>query len=230
VLKEKGDKSRDSRMGIFFDKNDPTKAFRVNGSIKGDRIDFYIDKRNANAHWDQLRGRHFTYYLSEHDRDLMAGAHLDPNGSVWGGYARRLQSDDAFPLTAAKIAVAGLPEMSNFRPTDRLPAKLTVESYLGTWKLQVRPPKPVLLTKRDDSVVPADKRARWAGLTGEGVLALVNKADPLQCELTIPARDGRAAIHFAGRLLSRERGIVAGSLGSGEPAKSKAIYGATLVR
>ena len=80
------------------------------------------------------------------------------------------------------------------------------------------------------SVVPADKRAEWAGLTGEGVVAMINKADPLQCGLTIPAPDGRAAIHFTGRLLSRERGVVAGGLTSGEPAKSKAIYGAALVR
>jgi hypothetical protein len=87
-----------------------------------------------------------------------------------------------------------------------------------------------VLTKRDDSVVPAGKRAEWAGLTGEGVVAIVNKVDPLQGGLTIPAQDGRAQIHFAGRLLSRERGVVAGTVVSGEPAKSKAIYGATLVR
>jgi hypothetical protein len=129
VLKEKGNKSRDCRIGIFFDKNDPNKAFRVNGSIKGNRIDFYIDSQNANAHWDQLGGRHFTYYLSKDDRNLMAGTHVDPNGSLWGGYARRLESDDAFPLQAGKITVASLPEMSNFRSTDRLPARLSVESY-----------------------------------------------------------------------------------------------------
>jgi Papain family cysteine protease len=229
VLDQKKDKTRDQRIGIFFEKDNPSKAFRVNGSMKGNRIDFYIDSKNPNARCDQLGGRHFTYYLSAGDRDLMAGSHHDANGSVWGGYARRLQSDDAFPTDTRTINVAYLPEMTNFQPTDRLPAKPTVESYLGSWKLEARQTTPVRLTKRDDSVVPADKQAEWAGLTGDGVVALVNKSDPAQCELTVRTRDGKASYHFAGRLLSRERGVVAGCLANGGQAETKATYGATLV-
>ena len=82
VLNQKGDKTRDRRIGIFFEKDNPSKAFRVNGSMKGNRIDFYIDGKNPNARCDQLGGRHFTYYLSAGDRDLMAGSHRDINGSV----------------------------------------------------------------------------------------------------------------------------------------------------
>ncbi|HEV2968736.1 MAG TPA: hypothetical protein VGY55_02030 [Pirellulales bacterium] len=119
--------------------------------------------------------------------------------------------------------------MTNFQPTDRLPAKPTVESYLGSWKLEARQTTPVRLTKRDDSVVPADKQAEWAGLTGDGVVALVNKSDPAQCELTVRTGDGKATYHFAGRLLSRERGVVAGCLANGGQANAKATYGATLV-
>jgi hypothetical protein len=230
VLNQKGDKSRDNRIGMFYDQDDPNKAYRVNGSMKGNRIDFYIDSKDANAHWDRLGGRHFTYYLSAGDRDLMAGTHSDPNGSLWGGYARRLQSDDAFPAEARKIAVMNLPEMTGFKPTDQLPAKLEVESYLGSWRLQARQTTPLRLTKRDDSVVPADKQAEWAGVTGEGVVALVNKRDPKQCDLTYHSSNGKVSYHFVGRLLSHERGIVAGSLATGEPEKSKAAYGATLER
>jgi Papain family cysteine protease len=94
VLNQKKEKTRDQRIGIFFEKDNPSKAFRVNGSMNGNRIDFYIDSKNSNARCDQLGGRHFTYYLSAGDRDLMAGSHHDANGSVWGGYARRLQSDE----------------------------------------------------------------------------------------------------------------------------------------
>ena len=228
VLNQKGDRTRDRRVGLFFDKNDPKRAFRVNGSMKGNRIDFYIDGKNPNARCDQLGGRHFTYYLSAGDRDMMAGSHRDANGSVWGGYARRLQSDDAFPNDARTIASANLPEMASFQPTDRLPAKPKVESYLGTWKLEARQTMPLELTKCDDDVVPTDKRAEWAGLTGDGVVALVKKSDPAQCELTIRTRDGKATYHFTGRLLSRERGVVAGCLANTRPAKTKITYGATL--
>jgi len=229
VFDQKGDKTRDRRIGIFFDKNDPNKACRVNGSMKGNRIDFYIDSKNPNARCDQLGGRHFTYYLSAGDRDLMAGSHRDVNGSAWGGYARRLQSDDAFPADARTINVAYLPEMTNFQPTNRLPPKLTVESYLGLWKLQARQTMPVRLNKRDDSAVPAEKQAQWAGLTGEGVVALVNKSDPTQCELTVRTGDGKTSYLFTGKLLSRERGVVAGCLANDGQAKAKATYGATLV-
>lgn len=230
VFNQKQDKTRDHRIGIFFEKDDPNKPVRVNGTMKGNRIDFFIDSKHPNARCDQLGGQHFTYYLSAGDRDLMAGTHRDPDGRVWGGYARRLQSDDAFPSDARAINVAYLPEMTNFQPTELLPAKLTVDSYLGSWKLQARQTTLVRLNKRDDSVVPAEKQAEWAGLTGEGVVALVNKSNPAQCELTVRAKNGKVSYHFAGRLLSREHGVVAGSLASETPAKSKATYGATLVR
>ena len=124
VLNQKRDKTRDHRIGIFYDQNDPTQPCRVNGSIKGNRIDFYIDRTNANAHWDRLAGRHFVYYLSEGDRNLMSGADRNMNtASTRAGYARRLQSAAAFPAEAQTIAVDDLPEMADYKATDVLPAK-----------------------------------------------------------------------------------------------------------
>jgi hypothetical protein len=61
------------------------------------------------------------------------------------------------------------------------------------------------------------------------VVALVNKSDPAQRELTVRTGDGRASYHFAGRLPSRERGVVAGCLANGGQAKANATYGASLV-
>ena len=113
-------RSRDHRIGIFYDQNDPTKPYRVNGSIKGNRIDFYIDSNNPNAHWDRLAGRHFTY-LSKRRRPRPHGRHADRDREhrrLRGGYARRLQSDDAFPAEAQTIAVDDLPEMANFKPAE----------------------------------------------------------------------------------------------------------------
>ena len=230
VLDWKRQKSRDHRIGIYYDRDDPAKAYRVNGSIHGNRIDFYIDRDNPNAAWDKLGGRHFAYYLNAGDLDLMAGTHREPDGTVHNGFARRLISADAFPAEAQKIAVADLPEMANFKPAERLPAKLAIESYLGSWQLQTRRLAPIELTKLDNSVVPADKQSQWAGLTGDGVVALVNKHDPNRCEFTLRSTDGKPSIRFSGRLLSLNRGVVAGTWRKAEQSKLSATYGATLVR
>jgi hypothetical protein len=97
------------RIGTFYDKNDPKKAFRVNGEIKRNRIDFYVERSKPNPGLDQRGGRHFTYYLAEGDRRLMAGSHRDLDGAEWGGFARRLESDEAFPMDARGIEAALLP-------------------------------------------------------------------------------------------------------------------------
>jgi hypothetical protein len=231
VFKLKDDRSIDRRIGIFYDKNDPKKAFRVNGEMKGNRIDFYVDWSKPNPGLEQRGGRHFTYYLAEGDRGLMAGSHRDPEGAEWGGFARRLESDQAFPTEARVIDAALLPEMASLAPSARLGKELKPESYLGTWRLHCRSvPIAVCLTQRDDTVVPREGQESFVGLRGDGVTALVDKRDSAKVELTVLSpQTGRLAMHFQGRLLSRERGIVAGTAWSGELAK-KNRFGAVLVR
>jgi hypothetical protein len=102
---------------------------------------------------------------------------------------------------------------------------------LGDWTLYCgSTPLPVHLTDRDNTAVPRDRQATSDGLKGEGVTALVNKQDRRKVELTISSPEaGRAPIRFEGLLLSRERGIVAGTANGGKrPGKSQ--FGAVLVR
>jgi len=231
VFKLKNDRSTDRRIGTFYDKNDPKKAFRVNGEMKGNRIDFYVDWSKPNPGLDQRGGRHFAYYLAEGDRRLMAGSHCDLDGAEWGGFARRLESDEAFPMDARVIDAALLPEMASLAPPARLGKDPKSESYLGSWTLLCRSePVAVRLTERDDTVVPHENQETFVGLKGDRVTALVDKRDSSKLELTVQSpQTVRPAIHFQGRLLSRERGIVAGTAWGGELPKN-ARFGAVLVR
>jgi hypothetical protein len=231
VFKLKDQQSVDRRIGIFYDKNDPKKAFRVNGEMRGNRIDFYVDWSHPNPGLDRRGGRHFTYYLAEGDRGLMAGSHRDPDGAEWGGFARRLISEEAFPTEARVIDTALLPEMASLATSARLGKEPKPESYLGAWMLHCRTePIAIRLTKRDDSVVPRDGQETFVGLKGDGVTALVDKRDSCKVELTVfSPQTGRPAIHFRGRLLSRERGILAGTAWGGD-LPQKASFGAVLVR
>ncbi len=231
VFKLKNDRSTDRRIGIFYDKNDPKKAFRVNGEMKGNRIDFYVDWSKPNPGLNQRGGRHFTYYLAEGDRRLMAGSHRDADGAEWGGFARRLESDEAFPMDARVIDASLLPEMVSLAPSARLGKEPKPESYLGTWTLHCRSePIAFRLTERDDTVVPHENQATFAGLKGDRVVALVDKRDLSRIELTmLPPQIGRPAVHFQGKLLSRERGIVAGTAAGGA-RQNKGRFCAVLVR
>jgi len=231
VLKQKGIDTTDRRIGIFYAENDPAKAYRVNGAVSGNRIDFYIDSDNDNPNWDELGGRHFTYYLGNGDVDLLAGSHRDPDGRVWGGFARRLKSDAAFPTGNQKIPVESLPELAPFRPAGSLPSKVTPKAYLGTWKLFTGTiPGGFILTQRDDDFVPASLKADYAGFRGTGVVALVNKKDPARFSFLVLAPTGQIICRFSGRLLSWDHGIVAGALKPEHGASDSPSFGTVLVR
>jgi hypothetical protein len=129
------------------------------------------------------------------------------------------------------IDAALVPEMASLAPSGRLGKEPKPESYLGAWTLYCRSePIAVHLTQRDDTVVPHVSQETFVGLKGDGVIAMVDKRDSSKVELTVLSpQTGRLAMHFQGRLLSRERGIVAGMAWGGELPK-KARVGAVLVR
>lgn len=75
----------DYRIGTFYDSEG--KAYKVNGSIDGNRMEFYFDKATPLQKWDEKIGRKFVYYLDENN--FMAGYHMDGDGKTYGGYARK---------------------------------------------------------------------------------------------------------------------------------------------
>lgn len=75
----------DYRIGTFYDTEG--KAYKVNGSIEGNRIEFYFDIATPLQKWDEKIGRKFIYYLD--GNNFMAGYHEDGDGRTYGGYARK---------------------------------------------------------------------------------------------------------------------------------------------
>ncbi|MEM1047758.1 MAG: C1 family peptidase [Pseudomonadota bacterium] len=98
TLTETRDDLKDRRIGTYFAANGT--PYRVNGTMSGNRIRFYIDRNNANAPYDTLTGRKFDYTLTE-DFSFASGQHRDPNGSVYGGYMWR--EDVTAPRAPARV-------------------------------------------------------------------------------------------------------------------------------
>ena len=75
----------DYRIGTYYD--DKGNAYKVNGSIDGNRIEFYFDIETPLQKWDEKVGRKFVYYLD--GNNFMAGVHTDPDGRTYAGYATK---------------------------------------------------------------------------------------------------------------------------------------------
>ncbi len=76
----------DNRIGVFYD--EAGNAFRVNGKISGNMMEFYFDLSSPNQRWDQLLGRRFLYYINPSSK-IMSGFHADAGVGLFGGYATK---------------------------------------------------------------------------------------------------------------------------------------------
>lgn len=128
----------DRRVGIFYPAGDG-EPLRVNGNVTADALTFYIDGENPNLPFDSLSGRRFEYRLIH--PGLMAGTHIDPNGSEWGGYAVRTEIAVDLPAgQRADVVPASLPARELKRETLPATYKLyTDQEYATTLSIgQVR--------------------------------------------------------------------------------------------
>ena len=78
----------DNRIGTFYGPDNVGR--RVNGTLNGRKIDFYIDWNNTGARgYGELTGMHFTGYLSDDDQNL-SGSMLDNrDGNTYGFYGHK---------------------------------------------------------------------------------------------------------------------------------------------
>lgn len=76
----------DRRLGVFYDSSGA--AFRVNGSVRGNRVEFYFNGSRPNLPWGELTGRSFVYFLSA-DGQTMSGTHTDGGTVRFGGFATK---------------------------------------------------------------------------------------------------------------------------------------------
>ncbi|MBD2252373.1 C1 family peptidase [Nostoc parmelioides] len=195
----------DRRIGTFYDTTG--KAFKVNGSITGQTIRFYIDGKNPNARWDQIgNDREFSYTMVDNSGTLMAGSHKDPDGRLYGGYAKK----------------QGL--LSSMAQTPR---PIQARSYLASWNTRFNNVQGTLtLSRMDNSFLSLTESSQYSGLVGTFQIgtttypaqALVSTVNPNEIririrailgnpESTLESGDGQ----LLGRHLNHERGVVAGS-------------------
>jgi hypothetical protein len=226
-LDEAGANAADRRVGVFYDTNGS--AFRVNGRVQGDKLEFWFKGQHANMRWDDLResttgvGRGFSYSLVDGDSVEMAGWHQDNPGLIpnpaYGGYARqptRVLGTDGFLS----------PNFDPATPVDVL-------QYLGSWDLQFAGISArISFERRDDTLVPAALRGVWAGLASniiEGgasriVTAMVHLGNPRSLDLAFRLNDGRA-VTMDCWMLSRQRGVFAGAATVGFQGSTEGVYG-----
>ncbi|MDQ7858555.1 MAG: C1 family peptidase [Armatimonadota bacterium] len=189
----------DRRVGSFYDATGA--AYRVNGSMSANSIQFHIDWSRPNLRWDELptSARRFDYFLFWRDADneekrVMAGFHRDPDGRTWAGYAHRL----------------GHPA-----PLRDVPKPLRPDSYLGRWSFETMLLSGrIELTRREGNVLHGRFFPARGGPEGE-VRAAVDASDPALISIAGPG------FNMQGRYLSHDRGIIAGRGGrSGVPGYS----------
>ncbi|AUT01431.1 hypothetical protein CLI64_14100 [Nostoc sp. CENA543] len=205
IFAKSGVTTTDRRIGTFYDTSG--KAFKVNGLVTGQTIRFYIDGRNPNARWDQIgNDREFSYTMVDNSGTIMAGSHKDPDGSRYGGYAKK----------------QGL-----LASVSQTPRPLQPSSYLASWNTRFNNIQGNLtLSRQDNSFLSLTERSQYSGLTGVFQVgttnypaqALVSKLNPNEISIRIPAILGDPAStlesgdgQLLGRHLNHERGVVAGS-------------------
>ncbi|NPV90274.1 MAG: hypothetical protein HPY50_05845 [Firmicutes bacterium] len=178
----------DKRIGTYYD--DQGKAYRVNGSIEGNRIEFFIDFDQPNLKFDEVRGKRFIGYLFGWEPTLMAGT-MASDGQPYGFYATK---EDYF--SGAGAAGDGI------KPSD----------FAGVWDMDHDGWKGTLTIYSVDS----SNKINASYQTREGktlaVTGYVTEGRRLMMDI---AFGGNSPQPFSGIMFSWEKGIMTGSTPEG---------------
>ena len=171
----------DRRMGTYVGPDGI--ARRVNGTIAGNRIDFYIDWNVPDQSVTALQGLHFTGYVYAGEHGVMAGSMLDNrNGNTW-----------AFTAMKSSLPV-GVPGA----------AAIGIGAYWGVWDLDTDGTHGTL------TLTPGTIAGAIAGTfrSSSGAVSFVTgavQADPRLFALAI------GATTYTGYLNGHELGLASGS-------------------
>jgi len=204
--------AQDRRIGTYWGSDGV--ARRVNGTVDGHKVEFYIDWDNPNLGYGDLRGMKFTGYLFTQAPTVLAGLMVDSrDGGTYGFYGAK----DGWRV--------GTPAGGTLRP----------ESYLGRWSLVHDGWRGTLVFSRVGQPMAVDPKIVIDFVALEGTYtpaggspvpasAQVRIANPQDITFWIHFADGDVQT-FRGRLFGHEQGIMAGTTDWGG-----ATYGFMAVR
>jgi len=105
------DGQADHRIGTYF--HSDGNAYRVNGTISGNKVEFYIDFNKRNLEYGELQGKKFTGYLFTREPEFLAGSMRDTDSNVYGFYATR----------------------ESYLTSTPVPGDIDYGSYVGVWDM-----------------------------------------------------------------------------------------------
>lgn len=177
----------DRRIGTYF-KEDGT-IYRVNGSIQGNNIEFYIDFNSTYAQYGDQSGTKFTGNLFSWDNNYLAGSSKNPNfPSTYGFYATRGDYLSSVPRLESQ----------------------TQSSYVGTWSMNIdgRKGKLEILTVDSSGVISG----RYTGQDSKqhNVTGKVSSDNKRAFQMQIPF-DPANPQKFNGYLHYQDLGMISGT-------------------
>ncbi|MBX3263701.1 MAG: C1 family peptidase [Labilithrix sp.] len=173
----------DRRIGTYFGPDGV--ARRVNGTIAGNRLDFFIAWDTPNLPVTALQGLHFVTYVYAAEKTSMAGYMIDAGGNRWS-------------VTAQKGRwLSGVP---------RTPSVLGPAAYSGRWNLVTDGVTGTLAMQASESGVLSGTftDSQGVGFTVTGSVT----SDPRIFTFSIP--NGSTVTSYSGLLNGHARGIMAG--------------------